>query len=117
MKTKWIIVGIIIIWLLTINIVYSIGYDAGENSSNLDEVYASYLDSVLPSNEGDFNYIVLENDSYYVHHNCDKHIWEQLSGEYDYVFPLWTTQNFNDKPIFHLPRGGIVITNISFRQI
>jgi len=116
MKTKWIIIGMIIVWLLTIKVIFSIGYDAGENSSNLDEVYANYLDSILPeSNE--FAYITLSNGSYYVHHNCNDYIWEQLSGNFDYTLPLWSTQHFNDKPIFHLPRGGIIITNITFRQV
>lgn len=108
---KWAIVGIIIIFVCSLSVVYNVGYNAGENSSNLDEVYARYLDSILPK-ENSFTYIVLENGSYFVGHNITQYGWEQLQETYDWVFPLWTFQRFNDKPIFHLPRGGMVITEI-----
>lgn len=106
---KWIIVGAVIILLCSVIVAYNGGYDAGKESSNLDEVYESYLDSILPGDEGSFSYIVLRNNTYFVGHNINEIDWTNLDDAYDIRFPVFTWQFFNDKPIFHKPSGGMFL--------
>jgi hypothetical protein len=119
-KKILVIIGIglclITTWAFSLYVFYSKGYEDGINSSNLDEVYFSYLDSILPEDD-DFTVITVdvENDSYMVYHNIYPELYDVMIANYTYLNPLFTWQHFNDKPIFHLPRGGIIITDFNIR--
>jgi len=88
--------------------VYGIGFDSGKNSSNLDKIYAGYLNDILPDSEDEFTYIVFENNHYLIGHNVTKEQWELEESKYDVRFPNFTFQFFNDKGLFHKSSGGII---------
>jgi len=105
-----IVMGITMLSVTISNASFEAGREWQDEHNNLDEVYASYLNTILPGDEYGFTYIVFNNESncYFIGHNVTKEQWEILESSYDVVFPNYTFQFFNGRGLYHKPFGGII---------
>jgi hypothetical protein len=110
MKIK-ILIGIFVlcIALILVLVGFDIGYKAGVDSSNLDVVYAQYLNDILPDNVNDTSLIIYERhllsdgnytDDYYVYHNCNRSEYWNAVKQWVFYYDV-TFSHFNGMGIWN----------------
>lgn len=126
MKKKSVIIIFVICLIVNSILFWQLGFDNGIESVTNDEYYKQIIDDILPDDVQEFTYIILENGNYFIYHNTDGELYNEIlkNGSMRiYFVPEITFQRFNDIPIFHrgvVPLGFYPLSNdyewINYKQ-